>query len=45
MATHKLPPWLQPKPQHRAVKVGVTWYTDDEWGKVKAAARVKVVVA
>ena len=38
MANHKLPPWLQPKPQHRAVKVGVTWYTDDEWGRVKAAA-------
>ena len=38
MAKHKLPPWLQPKPQHRAVKVGVTWYTEDEWQLVRAAA-------
>ena len=38
MAKHKLPPWLQPKPQHRAVKVGVTWYTESEWHLVRAAA-------
>jgi hypothetical protein len=38
MAKHKLPSWLQPKPQHRAVKVGVTWYTEEEWALVKAAA-------
>ena len=38
MAKHKLPPWLQPKPQHRAVKVGVTWYTEDEWHLVRTAA-------
>ena len=38
MAKHKLPPWLEPKPQSRAVKIGVTWYTEDQWRLVKAAA-------
>jgi hypothetical protein len=38
MATHKLPPWLRPKTRNRAVKVGVTWYSEDQWQLVKAAA-------
>jgi hypothetical protein len=37
MGKHKLPPWLQPK-QRRQVKVGVTWYSEDQWLLVKAAA-------
>jgi len=38
MAKHNLPPWLRPKPKQRMVKVGVTWYTEDQWHLVKAAA-------
>jgi hypothetical protein len=38
MAKHKLPPWLRPKAPQRAVQVGVTWYTEDQWHLVKAAA-------
>ena len=39
MAKHKLPPWLRPKSQDKTVKVGVTWYTEEQWRLVKAAAR------
>jgi hypothetical protein len=38
MAKHKLPPWLRPKTQQRSVEIGVTWYTEDQWHLVKAAA-------
>jgi hypothetical protein len=38
MAKHKLPPWLRPKPLAPNVKVGVAWYTEDQWRLVKAAA-------
>lgn len=38
MATHKLPVWLRPKAPSRAVKVCVTWYTEDQWHLVKSAA-------
>jgi len=38
MAKHKLPPWLRPKLQRRAVKVGVTWYTEDQWRLIRAAS-------
>ncbi|MBA3714369.1 MAG: hypothetical protein H0W76_18230 [Pyrinomonadaceae bacterium] len=38
MPKHKLPPWLQPKPKQRTVKIGVTWYAEDQWSLVKAAA-------
>jgi len=35
---HKRPPRLQPKRQSADVNVGVGWYTEKEWAKVKAAA-------
>lgn len=35
---NKLPPWLRPKTQPQAMRVGVGWYTQDEWVKVKASA-------
>ena len=35
---NKLPPWLQPKAPHTNVSVGVGWYTEVEWAKVKSAA-------
>ena len=38
MAKGKLPPWLRPKAQQGSVKVGVTWYTEDQWHLVRAAA-------
>ena len=38
MAAHKLPPWLRSKTQQPDVKVGIVWYTEDQWQLVKAAA-------
>jgi hypothetical protein len=38
MPKHKLPPWLQPKPKPSRVGVGVAWYTEEQWEKVKAAS-------
>lgn len=38
MPKHKLPPWLRPKPVTRMVRVGVGWYTQDQWQLVKASA-------
>ncbi|NRF72453.1 hypothetical protein HLB44_36440 [Aquincola sp. S2] len=38
MAKHKLPPWLRSKEKSQSVSVGVSWYTEEEWQKVKAAA-------
>ena len=35
---HKLPPWLRPRAPANTMKVGVGWYTEDEWAKTKAAA-------
>ena len=35
---HTLPPWLRPKTPTPKLAVGVAWYTEDEWAKVKAAA-------
>ena len=37
---NKLPPWLQPKKPNPSpgLSVGVGWYTEEEWAKVKAAA-------
>ena len=35
---NKLPPWLRPKSQPATMHVGVGWYTEGEWVKVKAAA-------
>lgn len=34
----KLPPWLQSRRQTRAVVFGVVWYSEENWGKVKASA-------
>jgi hypothetical protein len=34
----KLPPWLRPKNPAPSLLVGVGWYTEEEWAKVKAAA-------
>ena len=36
---HRLPPWLTPKTPPAAPQVGVGWYTEDEWAKVKASAQ------
>jgi hypothetical protein len=36
---HSLPPSLKPKAFPTAPHVGVGWYTEDEWAKVKASAR------
>jgi len=38
MAKDKLPPWLRPKTEPRSLKVGVTWYTEDQWHLVRAAS-------
>jgi hypothetical protein len=38
MPKHKLPPWLRPKMPPRQLQVGVGWYTESEWARVKAAA-------
>jgi hypothetical protein len=35
---NKLPPWLRPKKPGPGLSVGVGWYTEEEWAKVKAAA-------
>jgi len=35
---NKLPPWLQPRNPTKTMQVGVGWYTEAEWTKVKAAA-------
>jgi hypothetical protein len=35
---NKLPPWLRPKRETRAIHVGVGWYTAEEWAKVKSSA-------
>jgi hypothetical protein len=36
---NKLPPWLKPKVKSPPLKVGVGWYTAEEWQKVKASAK------
>lgn len=36
---HKLPPWLRPKGGQAGVHVGVSWYTAENWEKVKASAK------
>jgi len=36
---NKLPPWLKSKVKASALKVGVGWYTAEEWQKVKASAK------
>ena len=33
-----LPPWLKPKTVPSKLAVGVCWYTEENWTKVKAAA-------
>jgi hypothetical protein len=38
MPKHKPPPWLKPKTPPARMEVGVTWYTRDEWARVKAVA-------
>jgi hypothetical protein len=38
MPKHKLPPWLQPKPKSPGICVGVGWYTEEQWERVKAAS-------
>jgi len=35
---NKLPPWLRPNTPIQELAVGVGWYTEEEWAKVKAAA-------
>ena len=35
---NKLPPWLRPKEPARTLNLGVGWYTEEEWIKVKASA-------
>lgn len=35
---NKLPPWLKPKSAPTKTVVGVGWYTEDDWAKVKATA-------
>jgi len=35
---HEVPPWLKPKKPGASTDVGVGWYTEEEWSKVKAAA-------
>lgn len=35
---NKLPPWLRPKDVPAKVKVGVGWYSEEQWAKVKAGA-------
>lgn len=37
-AKNKLPPWLRPKTPAAPLRVGVGWYTAEEWRQVKAAA-------
>ena len=35
---NKLPRWLRPKTSPTTMLVGVGWYTEDDWAKVKAVA-------
>ncbi len=35
---NKPPPWLRPKNPPKTMQVGVGWYTEAEWAKVKGAA-------
>ena len=37
-AKYKLPPWRRPKTDSSKLAVGVGWYTEDNWTKVKTAA-------
>ena len=37
---NKVLPWPRPKTPPTTVLVGVGWYTEDEWAKVKASAVV-----
>lgn len=34
----KVPPWLKPKGPPAGARVGVSWYTAEEWLKVKTSA-------
>jgi hypothetical protein len=34
----KLPPWLRQKKVKSGATVGVTWYTEEEWAKVKRSS-------
>lgn len=34
----RLPHWLRPKTPRQALSVGVGWYIEEEWAKVKATA-------
>ena len=38
MAKRNLPPRLRQKPQTHPMKIGVTWYTGEQWRLVKAAS-------
>ena len=38
MPKHKPPPWLKQKTPPAQMEVGVTWYTQVEWERVKATA-------
>lgn len=38
MATKRLPPWLRPKQPPQPMRIGVTWYTEQEWRLVRDAA-------
>ena len=35
---HKLPPWLRPRAAAPGLIVGLAWYTEEEWLKVRSAA-------
>ena len=37
-AKHNLPPWLKAKTVTSKLAVGVCWYTEENWTKVRAAA-------
>ena len=38
MARHRHSPRLRRKMQQRTITVGVTWYSEDQWSLVRAAA-------
>jgi hypothetical protein len=38
MPKHKPPPWMKATSPPARTHVGVPWYTEDQWAKVKAAA-------
>ena len=38
MANRRRPPWLRPRKRKRTIKVGCTWYTEEQWIQVKANA-------